>query len=140
MLAAVLFAFTATAPAASEFFVFDNGVGRPGGNYSSIVEIVPPLTTNGTYTLTPGTAFGPAAPTWIYTASPPSSFYALNVSSAQRLTNGNTLIDNGPAGSFFEINAATQTVWRYVCPLVNGLPLTQGQSPPAQNQVFRATR
>jgi sugar phosphate isomerase/epimerase len=28
MLAAALFAFTATAPAASEFFVFDNGVGR----------------------------------------------------------------------------------------------------------------
>lgn len=127
-------------PGAGHILIFDNGVGRPGGNYSSIVEIVPPLTTNGTYTLTPGTAFGPAAPTWIYTASPPSSFYALNVSSAQRLTNGNTLIDNGPAGSFFEINAATQTVWRYVCPLVNGLPLTQGQSPPAQNQVFRATR
>jgi len=127
-------------PGAGDILIFNNGVGRPGGNYSSIVEIVPPLETNGTYTLAPGSAYGPAAPTWTYTASPPSSFYAANVSSAQRLPNGSTLIDNGPQGSFFEVNAATQTVWRYVCPLVNGEPLPQGHQPPAANQVFRATR
>jgi len=127
-------------PGAGDILIFNNGVGRPGGNYSTITEIVPPLGTNGTYTLVPGSAYGPAAPTWTYTASPPTSFYAQNVSSAQRLPNGNTLIDSGPQGRFFEINTATQTVWRYVCPLVNGAPLTQGQSPPAQNQVFRANR
>jgi hypothetical protein len=127
-------------PGTGHILIFNNGVGRLGGNYSSIVEINPPLQPDGTYTLTPGGAYGPAAPAWTYTASPPSSFYAANVSSAQRLPNGNTLIDNGPQGSFFEINTNAQTVWRYVCPLVNSTPLTQGQSPPAQNQVFRATR
>jgi len=127
-------------PGAGHILIFNNGVGRPGGNYSTITEIIPPLETNGTYTLVPGAAYGPAAPTWTYTASPPTSFYAMNVSSAQRLSNGSTLVDSGPQGVFFEINATTQTVWRYVCPLVNGVPLTQGQSPPAQNQVFRATR
>jgi len=127
-------------PGAGHILIFNNGVGRPGGNYSSLEEIVPPLETNGNYTLTPGGTYGPAAATWTYTASPPSSFYAVNVSSAQRLPNGNTLTENGPQGRFFEITAAGQTVWRYVCPLVNGAPLTQGQSPPAQNQVFRATR
>ena len=127
-------------PGAGHILIFNNGQGRTGGNYSSIEEIIPPLETNGTYTLTPGGAYGPAAAAWTYTASPPSSFYALNVSGAQRLPNGNTLIDDGPRGRFFEINAAGQAVWRYVCPVVNGVPLTQGQSPPAQNQVFRATR
>ena len=127
-------------PGAGHILIFNNGVGRPGGNYSSVEEIIPPLETNGTYNLTSGGAYGPAAAARTYTASPPSSFYAQNVSSAQRLPNGNTLTENGPQGSFFEINAAGQTVWRYVCPLVNGAPLTQGQSPPAQNQVFRATR
>ena len=127
-------------PGAGDILIFNNGVGRPGGNYSTITEITPPLETNGTYTLVPGSAYGPAAPTWTYTASPPTSFYAMNVSSPQRLPNGSTLIDSGPQGVFFEINTATQTVWRYVCPLVNGAPLTQGQSPPAANQVFRATR
>ena len=127
-------------PGAGHILIFNNGVGRPGGNYSSLEEIIPPLQPDGTYTLTPGSAYGPATAAWTYTNSPPSSFYAANVSSAQRLPNGNTLTENGPQGRFFEINAAGQTVWRYVCPVVNGAPLTQGQSPPAQNQVFRATR
>jgi hypothetical protein len=127
-------------PGAGHILIFNNGVGRPGGSYSTITEIIPPLEANGTYTLTPGGAYGPSAATWTYTASPPSSFYAQNVSSAQRLPNGNTLIDSGPQGRFFEIDASGQAVWRYVCPLVNGSPLTQGQSPPAQNQVFRAVR
>ena len=127
-------------PGAGHILIFNNGVGRPGGNYSSLEEIIPPLQPDGTYTLTLGSAYGPATAAWTYTASPPSSFYAANVSSAQRLPNGDTLTENGPQGRFFEISAAGQTVWQYVCPLVNGTPLTQGQSPPAQNQVFRATR
>jgi hypothetical protein len=38
---------------------FDNGDGRPGGSYSAVVEITPPLARDGRYSLAHGAAFGP---------------------------------------------------------------------------------
>ena len=78
--------------------VFNNGQGRPGGDSSSIDEIVPPLAPDGTYSNS--SAFGPAAPAWSYAASPATNFYALRISGSQRLPNGNTLICDGPAGGY----------------------------------------
>ncbi len=107
-------------PGQGNMLVFNNGVNR---NYSSIDEFTPPVDNNGFYTRTPGTAFGPTSLTWTYTASPPTSMYASDISGAQRLPNGNTLICYGTLGIFFEVTQSGQTVWKYVNPVINTGPL-----------------
>ncbi len=98
-------------PGAGNILIFNNGQGRPGGNYSSIDEIVPPLAPDGSYSNS--SAFGPSAPTWTYTASTPTNFYATNISGSQRLPNGHTLICDGPAGEFFEVTTNGESIWSY---------------------------
>jgi hypothetical protein len=97
---------------AGHMLIFNNGdaVARP---WSTVVEIELPLQPDGSYAFDPQTGYGPAAPVWQYTADPPTSFFARIVSSAQRLANGNTLVCDGPAGHFFEVTPAGQTVWTY---------------------------
>ena len=95
-------------PGAGNILVFNNGTGRPGGNYSSIDEIVLPVDGSGDYA-----SYGPAAPAWTYTAANPADFYAERISGAQRLSNGNTLICDGVAGTFFEVTPTGETVWTY---------------------------
>jgi hypothetical protein len=95
-------------PGAGNILVFNNGTGRPDGDYSSVDEIVPPVDGSGHYT-----SYGPSAPTWTYSADNPTDFYAANVSGAQRLSNGNTLICDGPAGYFFKVTSAGDLVWEY---------------------------
>ena len=87
-------------------------MGRPGENYTTVDELVPPLLADGSYAQpAAGQAYLPTAPTWRYTADPPSSFYADHISGAQRLPNGNTLVCDGTHGRFFEVTAAGETVW-----------------------------
>ena len=49
----------------------------------------------------------------MYTANPPTSFYASHLSGAWRLSNGNTLITNGESGKIFEVTPEGSTVWTY---------------------------
>jgi hypothetical protein len=101
-------------PGEGNITVFNNGIGRPAGPYSSIDEIVPPQAdATGNYPLTPGSAYGPAAPVWTYTAPVPTDFYSAFISSADRLANGNTLICEGLPGHLFEVDPAGNTVWEY---------------------------
>jgi hypothetical protein len=100
-------------PGIGDILVFNNGANRPAGRYSSVDEISPPVNEDGEYYLTPGSAYGPTAQTWIYTANPPTSFYSSHLSGAQRLTNGNTLICNGEAGKILEVTPDGTTLWQY---------------------------
>jgi len=45
------------------------------------------------------------------------SFFSAFVSSAQRLPNGSTLIDEGMDGRFFQITPDGDIVWEYIPPL-----------------------
>ena len=119
--------------------IFNNGGGRPGDDHSTVDEIVPPVDEFGDYALTAGSAYGPGSAVWSYAAANPTDFYGQNTSGAQRLPGGNTLICDGPHGTFFEVTAAGQTVWRYVNPIANGGTIAQGD-PATQNGVFRAYR
>ena len=126
-------------PGEGNILVFNNGDGRPEGNYSSVEEIVPPVDSFGSYSLTPGQAYGPQEPEWTY-ANPPD-FYSGFISGLGRLPNGNTLINSGAQGTFFEVTPEGETVWRYVNPVVVDGPLAQGESIPVfENIVFRAYR
>ena len=95
---------------AGKIMFFNNGQNRPEGNYSSIDIISPPLNESFTYDLVDGNPYGPDSLFWSYTSNPPQSFFARNVSGAQRLSNGNTLICSGPNGRFFEINPENEIV------------------------------
>ncbi len=132
-------------PGAGDIMCFNNGLGR---NYSTVDEITPPVDVNGNYTIVSGQAFGPASLTWSYQATPPASLFAHDISGAQRLPNGNTLIDNGPVGSFTEVTAGGDLVWKYVNPVDQTGPVTQGDTLPVDpthpdetmNSVFRVYR
>jgi hypothetical protein len=116
---------------AGQLLVFNNGDvnARP---YSTVVQLAPPLQSNGLYTFDPVVGFLPTAPAWQWVANPPESVFARIISSAQRLASGNTLVCDGPAGHFFEVTSAGgDPVWSYVVTDTNG-----------KNSVlvFRATR
>jgi len=100
-------------PGSGNILIFNNGLDRPGGDYSSVEEIVPPMASNGTYGRPQGSAYGPTESVWNYTAEKPTDFYAINLGGAQRLPNGNTLICNGPHGRFFEVTVEKEVVWEY---------------------------
>jgi hypothetical protein len=100
-------------PGAGDILVFNNGQGRPEGNYSTVEEIVPAVNPDGSYSLTTGQAFGPSSQKWTYQASNPTDFYGSNISGAQRLSNGNTLICVGPEGDIFEVTYDGTVVWTY---------------------------
>jgi hypothetical protein len=57
--------------------------------------------------------------------------FAAIVSSAQRLTSGDTLVCDGPAGHFFEVTPDGETTWSY---------LVTDSSGKNNVLVFRATR
>jgi hypothetical protein len=118
-------------PGAGNITVFDNGDKRPDSLYSTVQEFTPPVDSTGHYeTPAPGQPYGPAGPVWQYKATPPASFYSPQVASAQRLPNGNTLICEGTKGRFFEVAPDTQTVWTYINPVIDTLPLFQGDTVP----------
>jgi hypothetical protein len=107
--------------------MFNNGQNRTGGSYSSIEEIKPPIDSTGKYLLNASGFYGPDQTIWTYTAKPPASFYAQNISGATRMANGNTLICSGPNGTFFELDATDSLVWKYISPVTNTGPVFQFQ-------------
>jgi DNA-binding beta-propeller fold protein YncE len=124
---------------AGKIMVFNNGLNRIGGNYSSVEVIDPPIDSLHNYQINGSLAFGPNLASWQYIASPPSSFYSSNISGAHRLENTNTLICEGASGRFFEVDTAGNTVWTYINPVNQAGPMIQGSNP-IGNSVFRAVR
>ena len=101
-------------PGAGNVLIFNNGLEHPGfrRGYSSVDEIALPFDGRN-YRLDAGSAHGFNEIVWIYAADPPESFYAVILSNAQRLPNGNTLITDGEAGRIFEVTRTGKTVWEF---------------------------
>jgi hypothetical protein len=57
-------------------------------------------------------------------------FFSHFISSAQRLPNGNTLIDEGANGRIFEVTPDKEIVWQYIAP----------KDDEGRNEVYRAYR
>jgi len=124
-------------PDEGKILVFNNGLGRPGLMYSTVDMIAPPFTKNGAYAFESGNFYSPAHPNWQYQAPNPANFFSKNVSSAQRLSNGNTLICSGFYGKFVEIDSAKNTVWVYINPVNLQGTHQQGETI-FDNRCFRA--
>ncbi|MBK9726614.1 MAG: aryl-sulfate sulfotransferase [Saprospiraceae bacterium] len=122
-------------PNQNQILVYNNGNGRPGGNYSTIEIINPPVTG---YNYTSTLPYLPASPSWIYNAANPNNLYSQNISGAQQLSNGNILFCSGPSGTFVEIDSIGNTLWKYINPVANSGILIQGVAP-TQNPVFRCS-
>ncbi|MGJ8661782.1 MAG: aryl-sulfate sulfotransferase, partial [Bacteroidota bacterium] len=118
-----------------KILVFNNQI---GSNYSQVNVINPPVDPNGNYMYS-GTSYLPLAFDYTYEAPIPTDFNAPNISGAQRLPNGNTLICDGPSGKFFEVDSAGNEVWNYISPVTQNGIVAQGD-PISQNSVFRAYR
>jgi hypothetical protein len=77
---------------------------------------------------------------WQYSAAdsgrPSWTFYSSFISSARRLPNGNTLIDEGMNGRFFQVTTRGEIVWEYVSPYFGPPPF--GGDPASSNYVYRA--
>jgi outer membrane protein assembly factor BamB len=66
---------------------------------------------------------------WSYTAP---NFFSTNISGAQRLSNGNTLITEGAPGRVFEVTGDGEIVWEYM--------VAPSESGRRSNAVYRAYR
>jgi hypothetical protein len=82
--------------------IFDNGTHRRDhpGTFSRVIEIDP--RTN--------------AIVWEYADPALFEFFSPYLGSAQRLSNGNTLICEGSHGRIFEVTPECEVVWEYVSP------------------------
>ena len=116
-------------PGAGNILVFNNGVNRPGGNYSSVDELVPPVDSSGNYAVTAGSASAPNKLTWTYFGAGGERYYDADVSGAERQPNGNTLICYGTHGVLEEVTSTGELVWKYVNPVAQTGILQQGQTP-----------
>ncbi len=131
-------------PGAGRLTVFNNNAPNlpDSVSYSTVLEIETPLQADGTYRQEPDGHFGPDAPSWRYMAPDTLSFYASFISGAHRMENGNTFINAGTAGRFFEVTPAGEIVWEYWNPYrgqerqLNGDPMN---IMPMVYWVFRAT-
>ena len=117
-------------PGAGNLMVFDNGgasgYGRPT-----------PVAPNGSGIFARPTSrvleIDPVSLKLVWSYNAPA-FFATNISGAQRLPNGNTLITEGPDGRVFEVTKEGAIVWEYV------FPLFAGAGPRPTNSVYRAYR
>jgi hypothetical protein len=96
--------------------VFNNGGGRKPEEYSSVDEFVPPIDEEGNYVRPKRAPFGPDQPLWSYSAPNKKDFFSWFISGAQRLPNGNTLINAGAVGVVFEVTPEKETVWKFSNP------------------------
>jgi len=123
-------------PGAGNIMIFNNGVDRPGGAQSSVIELSLPVDGKGRYTAAAGEPFGPARPVWRYPGTTDPSFFADFISGAARLPNGNTIVCDGPRGRFLEVTPDGKQVWEYHNPYTGDAPNPAGD--PARS-VFRVT-
>ena len=122
---------------AGKILLFNNGNGRPGTDYSTVEILVPPQDSNGRYIISDDNPFGPDDVEWRYGDGSNEFFYSPYLSNAQRLVNGNTLINSGSPGRIFEIDPDKNIVWQYEIPLFGDTPAIQGGNI-SNNGNFRA--
>jgi hypothetical protein len=116
-------------PGAGHLLVFDNG-GSSGYGFAN------PLAPDGRGAFARATSrvleIDPVTLELVWSYANPR-FFSTNISSAQRLPNGNTLITAGAGGRLFEVTREGAIVWEYMFPLFGG-----GANP--ANAVYRGYR
>jgi len=133
---------------AGNMLVFNNeaGNGKGDGEYSSVLELEPPLTATGDWPAPTDEGFPPCKVVWEYTGKANMKFYSRVVSNTQRLENGNTMICIGAKGLIIELDQDENIVWAYVNPVFREGPVMKklenwnAGPPEGGNLLFRAHR
>ena len=112
-------------PGAGNLTIFNNHppgeidwskMGNDVHSYSAVYELIPPAGKDGKYIIEKDKPFGPEKPVWVYVAPDSISFWSSFISGAHRMNNGNTFIDEGAKGRFFEVTPDGKIVWEYLNP------------------------
>lgn len=126
-------------PDGGKIAVFNNGLGRPDGLWSS-VDVIDPILIDGEYSFI-GQQFAPLDSEVVY-GQPEGQdqfMFSSRISGSQRLRNGNTLICVGQSANFIEVNEEKEIVWDYINP-VGIFISTQGEMPNTSNNVFQTIK
>ncbi|MEO6637267.1 MAG: aryl-sulfate sulfotransferase [Ginsengibacter sp.] len=105
-------------PGAGDLMLFNNNVinWNDSTNCSAIFELSPLTDKKGNYLLETDTTFGPAKPMVLYIAPDSLSFYSGFIGGAEKMENGNTFINEGARGRFFEVTKEGKIVWEFLNP------------------------
>src|SRR5690606_13764817 len=105
-------------PGAGHLIVYNNDIPLiPDSlSYSAVYELDPPTDAEGHYQMIANGRLGPEKPVWHYIAKDTISFYGGFVPGAQRMATGNTFINEGPKGRFFEVTPEGEILWEYCNP------------------------
>jgi len=98
-------------PGENNFILFNNyhnGSG-PWGE-SAVLEFVPPVDTDGNYTIEEGEPYGPDNYSWSYD----EDIFSAMQGGSFRLPNGNTLITDCDSAHILEVTSEGEIVWEYM--------------------------
>lgn len=130
-------------PGAGHLTVFNNDIHNwDNMNYSAVYEIAPSTDQKGNYILGKDKTFGPHIPVWKYMAPDSVSFWSSFISGAHRMNNGNTFINEGAKGRFFEVTKEGKVIWEYLNPYRGEIRKPNGDPNPVMPLTyitFRAT-
>lgn len=99
-------------PGAGNIMIFNNGV-APDRPYTTVVEFTPDMNPDGSYNLAEDGAYGPSELAWEYVPKEGEEFFSWFISGAQRLPNGNTLVNHGADSRMREVTPEGDIVWEY---------------------------
>jgi len=99
-------------PGAGNIMIFNNG-SHPERPYTTVVEFTPDMNADGSYNLGEDGAYGPTELAWEYVPKEGEEFFSWFISGAQRLPNGNTLINHGADSRMREVTPEGDIVWEY---------------------------
>jgi hypothetical protein len=105
-------------PGAGNITLYNNDIPfiKDSLDYSAVYEIKPVMDEEGNYVMQDNGRFATEEPVWKYIAPDTLSFYGSFISGAHRMQNGNTFINEGPRGRFFEVTPEGEIVWEYLNP------------------------
>ena len=92
-------------------------------NSSAALEFVPPLDSNGNYTLQSNEPYGPETWEWLHQGG----FFSDVQSGAFRLPNGNTLITDADSAEIFEVDSDGNELWNYNYPGNSNVMIARAQ-------------
>ena len=75
--------------------------------------MAPPMNEDGSYILSEDGPYGPTELAWEYAPTDEDIFLSWFISGAQRLPNGNTLVNHGAGAKVREVTSAGEIVWEY---------------------------
>ncbi len=99
-------------PGAGNIMIFNNG-SAPERPYTTVVEFTPDMNADGGYKLGEDGAYGPTELAWEYVPKEGEEFFSWFISGAQRLPNGNTLVNHGANSRMREVTPEGDIVWEY---------------------------